>query len=117
MLSSNLKVISVLEVKKNGDGMTETDEKPRRETWIVMKFRGQKETSAGMAFYNTSRVPPVDVVLSHGVYFKDLREFREKMKRERPELKLFILDETHFKTSGFDSTIFQGFADKFIDSR
>jgi hypothetical protein len=90
---------------------------PPMQAWIVIKFRGQKETSAGMAFYNTSRVPPVDVILSHGTYFKDLKAFREKMKKDRPELKLFIWDEAHFKSSGFDSTIFQGFEDKFIDAK
>jgi hypothetical protein len=103
------------EIQKNGDGMVENDKSPT-EMWTVVKFRGQKEGSAGMAFPNTSRVMPVDLILSEGTYFKNLKEFQEKMKN-RPGLKLFIVDERVFKSEGIDSTIFQGFEGKIIDAK
>ncbi len=92
------------------------DDKMLTDTWVVIKFRGQKETSAGIAFPDSSRVPPVDVILTQGIYFKNLKDFTKKYAGQN-DLILVIVDEASFKSQGYDQTVFQGFEAVFIDKK
>lgn len=83
-------------------------------SWVVVKFKGQEQSSAGIAFPSTSRVPPVDVILTRGVFFHNLDRFLADQMKLSPDAQFTVLDEILFKSRKIDGTLFQGFEQKFL---
>ena len=78
--------------------------------WIVVKFVGQLNGNAGIAFPDTSRVPPVDIILKNGIYLRDLVEvkrFSEKVRRNGG--LCYIVEKKDFDRTMLDNKLFEGF--------
>lgn len=78
--------------------------------WVVLKFTGQIDGSAGIAFPDTSRIPPIDIILANGLYLRDkknLRNFVDNVKNNGGTC--FVVKKKYFDQSGFDKRIFEGF--------